>query len=106
MINTYEGSSIAYDVNCDKNVKIPMRDGIELAADIYFPSLKGKPAEGQFPVILERTPYNKEQPRSVFQGKYYARRGYVTVFQDVRGRFESEGSGMHSQRRHQMVLTL
>jgi putative CocE/NonD family hydrolase len=91
MINTYEGSSIAYDVNCDKNVKIPMRDGIELAADIYFPSLKGKPAEGQFPVILERTPYNKEQPRSVFQGKYYARRGYVTVFQDVRGRFESEG---------------
>ena len=70
---------------------VAMRDGVKLAADIYFPSANGQPAEGPFPVILERTPYDKTAPRNVTNGKYYARRGYVTVYQDVRGRFASEG---------------
>jgi hypothetical protein len=91
MTTIYEGSPIAHDVTIEKNVMVPMRDGVQLAADIYFPSMNGKPAEEQFPVILERTPYDKSLPKTVAQGKYYARRGYVTVFQDVRGRFESEG---------------
>ena len=91
MANPYEGSPIAYDVICRKNVMTPMRDGVRLASDIYFPSLNGSPAEGRFPVIVERTPYDKAAPRQVTNARYFARRGYVTVIQDVRGRFESEG---------------
>ena len=87
----YAGSHQQYDVICESNVMAPMRDGVRLAADIYRPALGGRPADGPFPVILERTPYDKSLPRSVAQAKYYARRGYVCVSQDVRGRFESEG---------------
>jgi hypothetical protein len=50
-----------------------------------------KKAESRFPVILERTPYNKAAPRQVQKAKYFARRGYVCAIQEVRGRFESEG---------------
>lgn len=87
----YEGSPITYDVAIHKNVMIPMRDGVKLAADIYLPAEGANIAEGRFPVILERTPYDKTAPRQVTNMKYYARRGYVGVIQDVRGRFESEG---------------
>ncbi len=87
----YEGSPIAYDVAIRKNVMIPMRDGVKLASDIYLPAASANVAKGQFPVILERTPYDKTAPRQVTNMKYYARRGYVGVIQDVRGRFESEG---------------
>ena len=91
-LNTpYAGSTIAYDVIIDKDVMVTMRDGVQLAADIYCPAANGHRAEGSFPVILERTPYDKTAPRNVTNGKYYARRGYVTVYQDVRGRFASEG---------------
>ena len=56
----YEGSSIAYDVVIHKDVMVPMRDGVELAADIYSSGCRGRDiAEGEFPVILERTPYDK-----------------------------------------------
>ena len=91
MNNRHEGSSIAYDVQIHKNVMIPMRDGVRLAADIYLPSFHGETASGEFPVILERTPYDKTAPRNLTNMKYYARRGYVGVIQDVRGRFASEG---------------
>ena len=91
MPNHYEGSPIGYDVTRRANVMIPMRDGVQLAADIYVPSVGGRTADGPFPVILERTPYDKAAPRQVDNARYFARRGYVTVIQDVRGRFESEG---------------
>ncbi|MCE2395497.1 CocE/NonD family hydrolase [Candidatus Poribacteria bacterium] len=70
---------------------IPMRDGVRLATDIYLPALNGQPASGKFPVILERTPYDKAGSGNVTNGTYYARRGYVCAIQDVRGRFVSEG---------------
>ena len=91
MTNNYEGSHQAYDVITEHNVMTPMPDGIRLAADIYFPALDGTRAPGTFPVILERTPYNKAAAVQVTKGKYFARRGYVCVIQDVRGRFVSEG---------------
>ena len=91
MTGKYEGSQIEHDVTIHKNVMVAMRDGVKLAADIYFPSVGGEIADGEFPVILERTPYDKSAPRQVTNMKYYARRGYVGVIQDVRGRFESEG---------------
>ncbi|RKU06615.1 hypothetical protein C6502_20320 [Candidatus Poribacteria bacterium] len=70
---------------------VPMRDGVRLATDIYLPALGGQPASGKFPVILERTPYDKAGSGNVTNGTYYARRGYVCAIQDVRGRFVSEG---------------
>jgi putative CocE/NonD family hydrolase len=91
MTQPYEGSHQQYDVLSDPNVMIPMRDGIRLATDLYFPAAGGRRPEGSFPVILERTPYGKTSPRNVLKAKYFARRGYVCAFQDVRGRFQSEG---------------
>jgi putative CocE/NonD family hydrolase len=73
-----------YDLKEQANVRVPMRDGVKLATDIYLPDKGGK-----YPAILVRTPYKKE-----FQGltgKYFARRGYVVAVQDCRGRFSSEG---------------
>ena len=91
MANNYEGSHQAYNVIIERNVMALMPDGVKLAADIYFPAFGDSRAPGTFPVILERTPYNKAAPAQVTKGKYFARRGYVCVIQDVRGRFASEG---------------
>jgi hypothetical protein len=68
-----------------------MDDGVCLATDIYFPALRGHAVSGKFPVILERTPYDKAGAGNVTNGSYFARRGYICVIQDVRGRFASEG---------------
>jgi putative CocE/NonD family hydrolase len=60
------------------------RDGVTLYADIFRPK-----AEGRFPVLLQRTPYDKNN--GVGFGLEGAARGYVVIIQDVRGRFTSEG---------------
>ena len=91
MVKSYEGSHQEYDVQCESGFMMPMRDGVRLATDVYFPTVNGQRAEGPFPVILERTPYDKASARNVTKGKYFARRGYVCAIQDVRGRFKSEG---------------
>lgn len=69
---------------------VPMRDGVKLACDIYRPAAGGKPVEGKFPVILERTPYGKDTVES--WANFFVPRGYIAIGQDVRGRFQSEGS--------------
>ena len=66
----YEGSHQEYDVTVDKDVMLSMRDGTRLATDIYFPSNNGTRSSGEFPVILERTPYNKSMPGQVTKAKY------------------------------------
>ena len=71
------------------DVMVPMRDGVNLAADIYLPSRNDAAIEGKLPVIMRRTPYNKETSAEIAQ--YFASRGYAVVFQDTRGRFKSEG---------------
>ena len=68
----------------ERDVPAKMRDGVTLKADIYRPK-----AEGKFPVLLQRTPYDKTYSRSF--GMRAAARGYVVVVQDVRGRFASDG---------------
>ena len=88
---SYEGSHQQYDVVCDSNVMVPLRDGVSLATDIYFPAIDGERVEGRFPVVLLRTPYNKLTERAVLDARFLARRGYVCAMQDVRGRFASEG---------------
>ena len=73
-----------YAVTYERNATIKMRDGVTLRADIYRP--KG---EGKFPVLLQRTPYNKDN--EVDFGLKGASRGYVVIVEDVRGRYASEG---------------
>lgn len=71
-----------------KNVPVPMRDGVELAADLYLPVGAG----ASFPVIVMRTPYDKDTYRgSTGPADFFARRGYAVVSQDVRGKFHSGG---------------
>ena len=73
-----------------RNVMVPMRDGIRLAADVYLPATGGLPREGRFPVILERTPYSKDRFGPNW-APFYARQGYAAMVQDTRGRYNSEG---------------
>jgi hypothetical protein len=72
-----------------KNVMVPMRDGVRLATDIYFPAAEARALPGPFPVVLIRTPYDKNGKDA--DGMFFAKHGYVFVAQDVRGRYESEG---------------
>jgi putative CocE/NonD family hydrolase len=74
----------AADIVVERNVAMQTRDGVTLRADIYRPS-----AEGNYPVLLTRTPYNKDNS-AVFARKAVAR-DYMVVAQDVRGRVASEG---------------
>ena len=70
-------------VRVDAGVRVKMRDGVSLVCDIYRPA-----AEGRFPVLLTRTPYNRKDPAT---GLFLASHGYAVVLQDTRGRFDSEG---------------
>ncbi|HUI42378.1 MAG TPA: CocE/NonD family hydrolase [Terriglobia bacterium] len=73
-----------YRVVVERGVEAKMRDTTELSADIYRPD-----APGTFPVLLERTPYDKRnEVEAALTG---AARGYVVVIQDVRGRYASQG---------------
>jgi putative CocE/NonD family hydrolase len=77
-----------YSVSVERNVMIPMRDGIKLAADIYRPETSEK-----LPVIIIRTPYGKRNPghRYEFIANIFSTQGYVFIVQDVRGKYDSEG---------------
>jgi len=76
-----------YAVKVEHDVSAKMRDGVTLRADIYRPD-----TEGKFPILLQRTPYNKLGWGSDIDFFYKAAaRGYVVVVQDVRGRYTSEG---------------
>lgn len=77
-----------YDSVVSKNVMIPMRDGVRLAADIYRPARNGVAVEGKFPVLMERTPYDKANVEWLAE---LVKDGYVVVGQDLRGRYRSEG---------------
>ena len=80
-------AAIHNGVVIERNVMVPMRDGVRLATDVYRPD---KP--GQFPVLLQRLPYGKQILDRVFlDPTQTAQRDYVVVVQDSRGRFDSEG---------------
>jgi putative CocE/NonD family hydrolase len=75
----------------EKNLMIPMRDGVRLATDVYRPATEGRPISDKLPILLQRTPYDKSAERLVESAEFFARHGYVVVLQDHRGRYESEG---------------
>lgn len=72
---------------------IPMRDGKRLYTSVYVPKNKA----GEHPIMLERTPYSagpygKDAFKPGFRGsKKFVEAGYIYAFQDVRGRYMSEG---------------
>lgn len=95
---------VADDIVVHRNVMVRMRDGISLATDIYRPAIDGRPVETPLPVIMERTPYGKMQrSRSEIEpgmsqpmtrtevASHFVRAGYVVIYQDCRGRYDSEG---------------
>src|SRR5262245_12236759 len=58
-------------VRIESDVRVTMRDGVTVSVDIYRPD-----AQGRFPSILIRTPYNNNTEQAVAQGKWFAERGY------------------------------
>jgi putative CocE/NonD family hydrolase len=83
-------SAPPYDVVlAEHDLMIPTRDGTRMATDVYRPARNGVPVPERFPVLLQRTPYDKTASRT--QAEYFARHGYVVAVQDIRGRYRSEG---------------
>lgn len=71
----------------ERDVAVPMRDGVVLRADIYRPA-----NAGPFPALVYRTPYGKKPTAEWYDTHLAAvERGYAVVIQDVRGRYASEG---------------
>ncbi len=65
---------------------VPMRDGIRLAADLFLPR-----AGERWPTVLVRTPYSRKSA-AMISYRFFARRGYAVLLEDVRGRFASQGT--------------
>src|ERR1041385_1936375 len=78
----------AMTVFAQQEIMIPMRDGVPLATDLYLPRSTFKPP---YPVLLQRTPYNKRNQNLAEQARYFAQHGYLVALQDCRGRYRSQG---------------
>ncbi|WSY62417.1 CocE/NonD family hydrolase [Nocardia sp. NBC_00881] len=76
------------DVTIEHDVSATMRDGVVLRADVYRPT-----TGGPWPVLLTRLPYGKNTPMfaAMLGSVGIARRGFLVVVQDTRGRFASDG---------------
>lgn len=98
--NASVGDSLRTAVSADdfviSEVMIPMRDGVSLSTFIVTP----KHFDADLPILLMRTPYgaagqvsnrNRTTGAALLGAKYAELAGYIWVFQDVRGRYKSEG---------------
>jgi putative CocE/NonD family hydrolase len=74
--------------------RIPMRDGVKLFTSVYAP----KDASQSYPILMKRTPYSVEPygadhyPNSLGPSDLFTKEGFIFAYQDVRGRFLSEGT--------------
>ncbi|MCJ7565829.1 MAG: CocE/NonD family hydrolase, partial [Candidatus Aminicenantes bacterium] len=72
---------------------IPMRDGVKLFTIVYTP----KDTAQKYPILLHRTPYSSPPygldayRTTLGPSRDFAKEGYIFVYQDVRGKFKSEG---------------
>jgi putative CocE/NonD family hydrolase len=97
---TYTGSfaqgSYVKEHYTKKEVYITMRDGIKLFTAIYTP--KDASPQNKYPIMMQRTcysvaPYGEEKyPARLGPSEYMMKEGYIFVYQDVRGRWKSEGT--------------
>ena len=77
--------------------RVPMRDGKHLFTVVYAP----RDTTRQYPIVLARTPYSvgpygpQAYPRTIGPSPRFADEGFIVVYQDVRGRFMSEGDFVH-----------
>ena len=86
-MTTFMGESAT--IRTEVGVAVPMRDGVVLYADIYRPD-----SDAKVPVLLQRTPYNKNMPparSAALDALRAASHGYAVVVQDTRGRYSSGG---------------
>lgn len=79
-------SQPTHSVRYLSDLKVAMRDGIQLSADVYLPR-----KQNTFPTLLLRTPYESTLEMHVEWAVWWAKRGYAVVIADNRGRFESQG---------------
>jgi hypothetical protein len=98
----WHAEAAGYGVSQPVQQMVTMSDGVQLAVDVYRPTLSsGAAAPGSFPVILSQTPYGKRSvvtTQSMGQGMggdgyypYLVERGYIDVVADVRGSGSSDG---------------
>jgi putative CocE/NonD family hydrolase len=89
LVSTSLTSGEELGTRVERSIMVPMRDGVVLSTDLYFP----EDAEGRLPAILIRTAYGKTSTID-WNPAYRALigRGYVVAIQDVRGRYESGGN--------------
>ncbi len=77
--------------------RIPMRDGKHLFTTVYVPKLGAFPDAGPYPFLMDRTPYSvapygeDQYPKHLGPSAEFEKSGYIFVYQDVRGRWMSEG---------------
>jgi hypothetical protein len=77
-----------YGFKVERNVMVPMPDGVHLATNLYFP----RGTSGKLPTIMARLPYDKDTfGEALAIVNEFAANGYVVAVQDVRGKFASEG---------------
>lgn len=81
-----ELSQPGFKSKVEKGVPMKTRDGVELVADIALPDTPGK-----YPTILVRTPYGRATQFVGNRAEWWAKRGYVFIVQDTRGRHDSGG---------------
>lgn len=83
-LHQHTNAQTLFRVTIQQGVSVKMRDGVSLVSDIYRPV-----SDEKFPVLLERTPYNRMDEAAM--ANKMASHGYIVVLQDTRGRFESGG---------------
>ncbi len=86
-------SSVCAGVELECGVVMTLRDGCRLVADVYRP-VATPASPGPWPVLLMRQPYGRDIASTVVYAHptWFARRGFLVVIQDVRGRGDSEGA--------------
>lgn len=94
--STSPASTYAKENYTKKEVYITMRDGIKLFTSIYIP--KDASAKKKYPIVMQRTcysiaPYGEDKiPTRLGPSDVMMKQGYIVVYQDVRGRYKSEGT--------------
>ncbi len=86
-------TGVCAGVEIECGLVVAMRDGTRLVADVYRPAATAE-APGPWPVLLMRQPYGRDIASTVVYAHptWFARRGFMVVIQDVRGRGDSEGN--------------
>src|SRR4051794_38356604 len=83
------GYETRYGVRVERNVLIPLEDGVSLAADLYLPD-----APGRHPALVSFYPYRKDDligASAEHARTYLTERGYASLLVDFRGTGSSEG---------------